>query len=245
MNFLNQMKKGETYSFKEEQTYKTIRNVNEPHLAFLLLLDTSTSMGSKVGMKTKIQLLNEAIARLKAQMMMDEFAASRVDIAVVEFNSGARVVCDWVPLSEFKAPVLEAEGMTSMGEGGNLAIDMVKERRRFYKEMGTPSYAGHIFMITDGEPNDDTTRLKQRIAEEDAKDPSKCKMKWFSCAVPGADENFLAGLSKRKVALDSHDFGKMFNWIGQSLVIVSNSKVGENPQLPALPEGMRVVPSDW
>ncbi|MBR5488158.1 MAG: hypothetical protein IKV72_00510, partial [Firmicutes bacterium] len=79
MNFLNQMKKGETYSFKEEQTYKTIRNVNEPHLAFLLLLDTSTSMGSKVGMKTKIQLLNEAIARLKAQMMMDEFAASRVD----------------------------------------------------------------------------------------------------------------------------------------------------------------------
>ena len=109
MSFLNQVKKG-TFPNMQEQVYETLRNPNEPHLAFLLLLDTSTSMADRVGLKTKIQLLNEAVARLKQEMMLDELAASRVDIAVVEFNSTARVVCDWTPLSQFQAPQLSADG---------------------------------------------------------------------------------------------------------------------------------------
>ncbi|MBR4409705.1 MAG: hypothetical protein IKT31_00135, partial [Firmicutes bacterium] len=68
MSFLNQIKKG-AFPERNEQVYDGIRNPNEPHLAFLLLLDTSTSMGDSAGIKTKIQLLNEAIARLKAEMM--------------------------------------------------------------------------------------------------------------------------------------------------------------------------------
>lgn len=256
MNFLNQLKKNDYPNFKEK-TYEGMRNPNEPHLAFLLLLDTSSSMGMIAGNKTKIQMLNEAIARLKSQMMMDELAASRVDIAVVEFNSSARVVCDWVPLSEFEAPHLSAAGMTAMGEAGLLAIDMVKERRRFYDKMGTQAYQGHIFMITDGAPTDDTAMLKQRILQEESKG-SHGKLKWFSCGVPGADEEFLGGLSKRKVAVETNDFGKLFNWIGDSLVIVSNSQSFEGGagtdapvQLPNLPEGMhkipdeRVIDKDW
>ncbi len=243
MSTLNQRKKGEFTNF-ETPACEGIRNPNEPHLAFLLLLDTSSSMGCKVGLKTKIQLLNEAIANLKAQMMMDEFAASRVDIAVVEFNSQARVVCDWVPLSQFKAPHLEATGMTAMGEGGMLAIDMVKERRRFYDQMGTPSYQGHIFMITDGEPTDDTAALQQRIEAEENKG-THGKLKWISCAVPGANEEFLSGLSMRKVAVETNDFGTLFNWIGKSLCIVSCSRVGENAGFADLEDNLRRIPDGW
>ena len=243
MSFLNQVKKG-AFPHLREQVYESIRNPNEPHLPLVLLLDTSTSMGCIAGARTKIELLNEAVARLREQMMKDEFAAARVDIAVVEFNDGARVVRDWVPLSQFDAPHLEATGMTAMGEGGNLAIDLVKERRRFYKQMGTPSYQGHVFMITDGAPTDDTSALEQRIADEEAKGPHG-KLRWFSCAVPGADEAFLAGLSKRKVAVEETDFGKLFDWIGQSIVIVSCSGVDEKVKLPDLPEGMRRIPDDW
>lgn len=242
MNF-SQIKRGQN-PFTETPAYEGIRNPNEPHLAFLLLLDTSSSMGCKVGNHTKIQLLNQAIANLKAQMMMDDFAAARVDIAVVEFNSNTRVVCDWVPLSQFQAPHLEATGMTAMGQGGITAIDMVKERRRFYDQMGTPSYQGHIFMITDGEPTDDTSALQQRIYEEENKGQHG-KLKWISCAVPGADEEFLSGLSMRKVALDDNDFGKLFNWIGKSLCIVSCSKVGENAGFAEMEDNMRRIPDHW
>ena len=252
MSLLNQVKKG-TFPNMQEQVYETLRNPNEPHLAFLLLLDTSTSMADKVGLKTKIQLLNEAVARLKQEMMLDELAASRVDIAVVEFNSTARVVCDWTPLSQFQAPQLSADGMTAMGEGGMLAIDMVKERRRFYKRMGTPSFQGHIFMITDGAPTDDTAALIQRIKEEETKGAFG-KLKWFSCAVPGADEAFLASMSKRKVAVETTNFNTLFNWIGQSLCITSVSNAYDGGcgagtdaavKLPDLPEGMRRIPDDW
>ena len=250
VNFLNQVKRGAFPDFKEP-VYDGLRNPNEPHLAFLLLLDTSSSMGDMAGLKSKIQLLNEAIARLKEEMMMDELAASRVDIAIVTFSSNARVICDWTPLSHFKAPVLHADGLTAMGEGGMLAIDMVKERRRFYQRMGTPSFQGHIFMITDGMPTDDTTALVQRIKEEESKGPHG-KLKWFSCAVPGADEAFLSSLSKRKVAVETTDFDKLFQWIGASLVITSVSNAydggaGTNAtvKLPDLPQGMRRIPDDW
>lgn len=243
MSYLNQIKKGSFPHF-ERQPYEGIRNPNEPHLAFLLLLDTSTSMGCTVGDKTKIQLLNESVANLKTQMMMDELAATRVDIAVVEFNSTARVVCDWVPLSQFQAPQLTSTGMTAMGEGGMLALDMVKERRRFYDQMGTPSYQGHIFMITDGEPTDDTTALQQRIETEENKGPHG-KLKWISCAVPGANEEFLSGLSMRKVAVETNDFSTLFNWIGKSLCLVSCSKVGENAGFADLEESMRRIPDNW
>lgn len=243
MSFLNQIKKG-AFPERKEQVYDGIRNPNEPHLAFLLLLDTSTSMGDLAGIKTKIQLLKEAIGRLKAEMMMDEFAAARVDIAVVEFNDGARVVCDWVPLSQFQAPVLEARGMTAMGEGGNLAIDMVKERRRFYKQMGTPSYQGHIFMITDGAPTDDTTALADRIEYEESKGEHG-KLKWISCAVPGADEQFLSKLSKRKVAVETNNFGSLFNWIGKSLCIVSASDVDDKTGFAEFNDDIRRIPDDW
>ena len=228
VNFLNQVKKGALPDFRE-QIYEGLRNPNEPHLAFLLLLDTSSSMGDMAGLKTKIQLLNEAIARLKDEMMMDELAASRVDIAIVAFSSNARVICNWTPLSHF----------------------MVKERRRFYQRMGTPSFQGHIFMITDGMPTDDTTALVQRIKEEESKGPHG-KLKWFSCAVPGADEAFLASLSKRKVAVETTDFDKLFQWIGASLVITSVSNAhdggagtGTAVKLPDLPQGMRRIPDDW
>jgi uncharacterized protein YegL len=245
MSFLNQIKKG-AFPERKDQVYDGIRNPNEPHLAFLLLLDTSTSMGDLAGLKTKIQLLNEAIARLKKEMMMDEFASARVDIAVVEFNDGARVVCDWVPLSQFEAPVLEARGMTAMGEGGNLAIDMVKERRRFYKQMGTPSYQGHIFMITDGMPTDVTKALEERIKYEDSRfKDGKGKLKWISCAVPGADEKFLANLSERKVALETNNFSSLLNWIGKSMCIVSASDVNGGTGFAEFNEDIRRIPDNW
>ena len=252
MSFLQQEKRG-TFFNKQGTAYENFRNPNEPHLAFLLLLDTSSSMADMAGLKTKIQLLNEAIARLKDEMMMDELAASRVDVAVVEFSSNARVVCDWTPLSDFRAPVLHADGLTALGEGGMLAIDMVKERRRFYQRMGTPSYQGHIFMITDGMPTDDTAALVQRIKEEESKG-ALGKLKWFSCAVPGADEAFLASLSKRKVAVETTNFDKLFQWIGASLAVTSVSQAYDGGcgagadagvKLPNLPEGMRVIPDDW
>ena len=60
---------------------------NEPHLACVLLLDTSGSMAGN-----PINSLNKAINDFKQQTSTDEYAKRRVDIAIIEFNSTARVI---------------------------------------------------------------------------------------------------------------------------------------------------------
>ena len=211
----------------------------EAHLACVLLLDTSGSMTG-----APIDSLNKAINDFKTQTSMDDLAQKRVDIAIIEFNSTARLVQDFVPISQMTPVTLSASGCTAMGEGINLAIDKVKERNRFYASMGTPCFKPWIFMITDGAPTDDISAARQRIIEEENKG-THGKLKFWAVGVPGYDKETLTSLTKRCIALDAADFSGIFNWLSESMCTISVSKVDENPQLPKLPEDTRTIPSDW
>lgn len=213
---------------------------NEPHLACVLLLDTSDSMTGK-----PIESLNEALIKFKEQTSLDELCRKRLDIAIVEFNSQVRVVQDFVPLTKFEPPRLEAHGLTSMGAGINLAIDLVKERNRFYDQMGTPVHKPWIFMITDGAPTDDIEDAKKRIQEEESKG-SHGKLKFWAIGVkPNYDKELLTSLTERCIEIDTANFEGIFNWLSESMALMSRSRVGENPQLDMLPEGSRIIPGDW
>ena len=149
----------------------------EPHMACVLLLDTSGSMSG-----APIASLNKAINDFKEQTSMDELAQKRVDIAIIEFNDSARVVQDFTPLPQLQPVTLSATGCTAMGAGINLAIDKVKERNRFYNDMGTPCFKPWIFMITDGAPTDDISAARQRILDEESKG-SHGKLKFWAVGV--------------------------------------------------------------
>lgn len=211
----------------------------EPHMACVLLLDTSYSMSG-----TPIASLNKAINDFKEQTSMDEFAQKRVDIAIIEFNDTARVVQDFTPLTQLQPVTLSATGCTAMGAGINLAIDKVKERNRFYNDMGTPCFKPWIFMITDGAPTDDISAARQRIIDEESKG-SHGKLKFWAIGVPGYSKEVLTSLTKRCIALDEANFKGIFDWLSESMVIISVSRVGENPQLSNLPSDAQVIPTDW
>lgn len=211
----------------------------EPHLACVLLLDTSGSMSGD-----PINSLNRAINDFKQQTSMDDLAQKRVDIAIIQFDDHASVVQDFTPISQMEPVNLTAGGCTAMGEGINLAIDKVKERNRFYASLGTPCFKPWIFMITDGAPTDDITSAIQRIQEEENKG-SHGKLKFFALGVPGYDKETLFKLTKRVMALNDTDFSGIFNWMSESMVAISVSRVDENVQLGNLPSNAQVVPSDW
>lgn len=211
----------------------------EPHMACVLLLDTSSSMSGN-----PINSLNKAINDFKEQTSMDELALKRVDIAIIEFNDSARVVQDFTPLTQLQPVSLSAVGCTSMGEGINLAIDKVKERNRFYASMGTPCFKPWIFMITDGAPTDDISTARQRILDEESKG-SHGKLKFWAIGVPGYSKETLTSLTKRCIALDEAKFDGIFNWLSESMVTISVSRVDENPQLSNLPSDAQVIPTDW
>lgn len=212
---------------------------NEPHMACVLLLDTSGSMSGN-----PIASLNKAINDFKEQTSMDEQAQKRVDVAIIEFNDTARVVQDFTPLPQLKPVTLNATGCTAMGAAINLAIDKVKERNRAYANMGTPCFKPWIFMITDGAPTDDISSARQRILDEESKG-THGKLKFWAVGVPGYSEETLKSLTKRCIALDEADFNGIFNWLSESMVAISVSRVDENPQLSDLPDDAHVIPTDW
>ena len=211
----------------------------EAHMACVLPLDTSGSMCG-----SPIDSLNRAINDFKEQTSMDELAQKRVDIAIIEFNDTARVVQEFTPLSMMQPVTLSAGGCTAMGAGIELAIDKVKERNRFYASMGTPCYKPWIFMITDGEPTDDITAARQRIMDEESKG-SHGKLKFWAVGVPGYSKDTLTSLTKRCIALNEANFKGIFDWLSESMVIISVSRVDENPQLTNLPSDAQVIPTDW
>ena len=213
---------------------------NEPHMACVLLLDTSDSMKGD-----PIKSLNRAINDFKEQTLLDDLAKKRVDIAIVEFNSSAQVVREFTPLSLMNTVSLSAGGFTAMGAGINLAIELVKERNQFYASMGTPCYKPWIFMITDGNPTDSIDSARQRILEEESKG-AHGKLKFWAVGVGhNYNKEILTSLTKRSIALEEMHFDGIFNWLSESMVTISVSRVGENPQLSNLPEGAQVIPSDW
>jgi len=217
----------------------TVAAPGEPHMACVLLLDTSGSMYGD-----PIDSLNKAINDFKEQTIMDDLAMKRVDVAIIEFNDSARVVQDFTPLSRMEPVKLTATGCTAMGEGINLAIDKVKERNRFYNSMGTPCFKPWIFMITDGAPTDDISQARQRILDEESKG-THGKLKFWAVGVPGYDKDTLTSLTKRCIALNEADFSGIFNWLSESMVTISVSRVDENPQLSNLPSDAQVIPTDW
>lgn len=224
-----------------QEKYETPRIAapNEAHLACVLLLDTSGSMEG-----APIDSLNHALRDFKEKVSMDEMAKKRVDIAIVEFNDSAAVVQDFTPISQMSPVTLEAGGITAMGAGINMAIDMVKDRNRFYNSLGTPVYKPWIFMISDGEPTDDIESAARRIQEEENKG-SHGKLKFFALGVPGYDKDTLFKLTKRVMELSDTDFAGIFDWMSESMVSISVSRVGEEVRLGNLPENARVVPTDW
>ena len=226
-------------SFNEVPGGVGISAPGEPHMACVLLLDTSSSMCGDA-----INSLNRAINDFKEQTSMDELAQKRVDVAIVEFNDTARVVQDFTPLSQMEPVTLSATGCTAMGAGINLAIDIVKERNRFSNSMGTPCFKPWIFMITDGAPTDNIDAARQRIIDEESKG-THGKLKFWAVGVPGYSKNTLTSLTKRCIALDEANFKGIFNWLSESMVTISVSRVDENPQLNNLPSDAQVIPTDW
>lgn len=216
-----------------------IVNANEPHMACLLLVDTSGSMNGDA-----INSLNEGINRFKEDVCKDERTKNILDVAIVEFNSTVRRVQNWCPI-EYMEPVnLVANGGTDMEGGLRLAIDMVRERSRFYLfESGTTPYKPWIILITDGYPNGPIDSIAAEIADLDAKG----KLHLWSLAVEGADTSVLNKLcgGKRALKLKGKDFTEFFNWVNMSMRSVSQSSPGEKAKGVDLPDDVDKNTDDW
>jgi uncharacterized protein YegL len=207
----------------------------EPRVASVLVLDVSGSMNG-----APIAELNEGLRTYQQELLEDSLATKRVEVAIVTFGATVETKLPFTEAGHFHPPHLEASGPTPMGEALNLAIDLVEDRKRLYRENGVMYYRPWIFLITDGDPTDDWRTVVPRVQSGEE------QKSFMLFAVGTGDANFdtLKQIVTRKpLQLKGTRFRDLFKWLSNSQRSVSRSTPGEDVPLenPASPDGWATV----
>jgi uncharacterized protein YegL len=202
----------------------------EPRCPCVLLLDNSKSMSG-----SRIQALNEGLVAFHDELAKDPLASQRVEIAIVTFGGKApEVIQDFVTVDQFPPPVLQAGGLTLMGTGIHLGLDLLESRKAQYKAHGIAYYRPWVFLITDGEPKGEPPDAIVQAAERVRSDEQAKRVAFFAVGVEGANMRKLADVSTRRkpVRLKGLKFRDLFVWLSRSATAVANSNPGDQVALP-------------
>lgn len=209
----------------------------EPRCPCVLLLDVSGSMAG-----SRISQLNEALLFYKKEVCTDSLAAQRVEPAVVTFGTAVETMCPFTIAEYFQPPTLSSGGSTAMGAGILRAIEMIAERKTFYREQGLHYFRPWIFLITDGEPTDEW-----QTAAVQVKQGEQSKQFVFFCVgVEDANMAVLQTISVRQpLKLRGLAFRELFMWLSQSQKSVSRSTPGLEDRItlanPTAPNGWATI----
>lgn len=177
------------------------------------VLDVSGSMSGDA-----IDQLNAGLQEFHKEILDDPTASNRLEIAIVEFSSSVSTLIDPSLAENFSMPTLSTKGSTKLVDGVREGIQIVKARKKWYKDTNQPYYRPWVILITDGEPDggQDVDGLKQEIENGvNSKD-----FYFFAVGVEGANMNTLATLSSPKMApakLQGLKFKEFFEWLSASL----------------------------
>ena len=202
----------------------------EPRCPCVLLLDTSGSMQG-----APIEALNQGLLSFKDELTKNPLASRRVEVSIVTFDSNINVVQDFVTADQFTPPILTAQGLTTMGAGIHISLDLIQERKAQYRSNGVAYYRPWIFMITDGEPQGEPDEAVEQASQRLQGDETNKRVAFFSVGVENANMARLSQLAVRTpLKLNGLNFVEMFVWLSASMSAVSHSKVDEQVALPPI-----------
>lgn len=209
-----------------------IVNPNASHMACLFLLDTSGSMKDD----GKINQLNTGFNKFIQDVSKNEDTKRILDLAIIAFNSTSSVIQEFAPISYVQSIALSADGGTNMVPAIEKAIEMVRDRSRFYRDnTGTEPYKPWIFLITDGEPTDERNEFI-KVADKVNNLVNQGRFKMFAIGVDGYNPAPLHSLcGERVISLNGHDFTDTFDWINKSIRTVSQAAPAANIGVSNLP----------
>ncbi len=221
----------------------TIPYPQHPHCATVLILDTSSSMNG-----TKIHELNEGLQIFTSELMADELARKRVDVAIITFGSQVDVVQEFTGIGEFTPPILMAHGFSPMGQAILKGVELVRERKEEYRNLGIDYYRPWIFVITDGYPTDMRRgdEMWNEVINAVHSGEADQKFLFWMLGVDPADMQILKEISpgnRNPLKLKEARFADMFIWLSKSLTKISDSRIGDSIMLesPIGPEGWGII----
>lgn len=205
------------HSFANE----TPSNFEQKHLC-CFVFDVSMSMSGE-----PMHNLNKGLQSFRDTILNDEILANRLEVAIVEFGSEAKVIREPSLLSESELPILTTKGTTALVDGVKEAINLTKNRKKWYKETGQPFLRPFIFLITDGEPDNgqDVEGLSKEIHEA----VIKKEFNFIAIGLEGANMQTLDKISSQSmkpVLMQSVKFEEFFKWTSASMSIINSNQGG-------------------
>lgn len=206
-------------------------------LPVCLCLDVSSSMSGN-----PINELSKGVEYFFEAIKSDEIARYSVELSIIVFQSDATVILDFANIDRQRIPSLTANGLTAMGEGVNLALDILEQRKKEYSNKGVDYYQPWMVLMTDGYPTDDTSSAISRVNQLG----KNKKLTLFPVSIGnGADMSILKNFSTfynnmvLKVTSAEH-FKEFFEWLSQSVTVASQSVPGDKPTLPNPPQVIEI-----
>jgi len=206
----------------------------EPRCPCVLLLDVSGSMKGQ-----PVNELNQGVRVFKDELIADEMAAKRVEVAIVTFGP-VQTATEFQTADVFEPPLLEAKGDTPIGAAIEAGLVLLDQRKQAYRRNGIAYYRPWIFLITDGGPTDYWKAAAEKVKAGEAAN----HFSFFSVGVEGARFDILSQIGTREpLKLKELRFRDLFIWLSKSLGSVSKSAVGDKVELenPATPSGWASV----
>ena len=227
-----------------------------PRVPICLCLDTSGSMNAiegdcvktgettysdgrkwdiAVGGTTRIAELKKGLDLFYNAIRDDETARYSAEVCIVTFDSTAKKIVDFSTLDlQENVPVLTADGGTAMGEGVNLALDLLEERKQEYKDAGVDYYQPWLVLMTDGQPSGGSESELQRAQSRTTDLVNSRKLTVFPIGIGNeADKSALEKFSPKfaPLKLQGLKFQEFFSWLSKSVSKTSQSTPGEKVPL--------------
>jgi len=194
----------------------------EQKCACILVLDTSGSMDGE-----PINELNKGLQHFKAEIQEDITASNRLEVSVVTFNNIINIENQPCLVNDWTVPELQAGGTTKMVDGVDKALEVLEERKAWYKETGQKYYRPYVILMTDGVPDNDQN-IDELIEKVNA-GVNKKQFNFWAFGVEGADMDLLKRISPSFTQkLKGTDFATFFKWLSNSMSAISNSREGDN-----------------
>lgn len=215
-------------------------------LPVCLCLDISGSMGNN----GKIDQLNRGVALFYKSIQDDEITTNSAEISVVTFGGYppvAKCVRDFARVDiQQTPPVLTASGYTPLGEGVNLALDLLEKRKESYRKAGISYFRPWLIIMSDGNPEGhspaELIRAQQRVAKMTA---GKGVLS-LPISIGNYDNPELAKFGDGALLhLKEDSFSNFFKWLHKSVSESSSSTPGEEPDFKKLLADAKSWSSDF
>lgn len=198
----------------------------------VLVLDVSGSMRG-----SKLDMLNDGVQSFFTQIQTSDGVAEgtkdQLEVAIIQYDEEVKTLRDPKLLEDEELPptLTERGSVTETVLAIEEAIQLVEDRKAFYKSTGQRYYRPWIILMTDGEP------YGKKASEADidaiaARVTSDSQNKKYMMMGIGIGESANMELLKKMTGgkamkMAGLKFGAFFQWLSASLSTVAQSKEGD------------------